>query len=247
MSQLAFRFWNENSRLPGARGSPFAAGTRSSDLWRTLVPTGPWAGVNQQRAATTNTKIFKTQRTEEEGGKSLNTENICASAPRGLIFPIPHILQILRYNSCVGGEEKKNNETWYFIKQIIYIDMKNWILFFFFLKKINITFVCFWKLFVFASLARRVSLPRSSPGWTVGPHPRSGSSAGQLLCVRVEGWDCKRVRRSKIAGRPFWKLFHSTYKLQGWQEVLIMCLVSFLFLFKNNFCLCKCLICLFFY
>ena len=101
--------------------------------------------------------------------------------------------------------------------------------FFFFWKKINITFVCFWKLFVFASLARRVSLPRSSPGLTVGPHPSSGSSAGRLLGVCVEGWDCKRVRRSKIAGRPFWKLFHSTYKLQGWQEVLNMCQVSFFF------------------
>lgn len=139
MSQFAFWFWSDEKLLspPGCHWFQFCCMelefTQSyPDLWRTLVPTGPRTCVGQQRAATTNKKKekknFKTQWKEEEGGKSLNTETICASAPCRLIFPIPHIPQILQYNSYVWEEEKKNNKTQYFIKQIIYIDMKNWIL-----------------------------------------------------------------------------------------------------------------------
>ena len=46
----------------------------------------------------------------------------------------------------------------------------------FFWKKINITFVCFWKLWASASLARQTSLPRPSPGWMTGLPPSPGSS-----------------------------------------------------------------------
>ena len=126
--------------------------TRTSDLWRTLVPTGPRAGVSQWKAATTNTKSSKTRWKEGEGGKSFR-----------LIFPIPHILQILQYNSYVGGEEKKNNKTWYFIKQIIYIDMKNWILFSF--EKKNKYNFCLFLEAVSVCCFGQTDLSASSLSW----------------------------------------------------------------------------------
>lgn len=56
--------------------------------------------------------------------------------------------------------------------------MKNWIPIF---KKTNTTFVCFWKLPVSASLARRVSFPHYCPGLSVSLHPLSGSLGGTLM------------------------------------------------------------------
>lgn len=191
MNWLAFWFWNdEKLLLLGVTGAQFCHTEQGLVHGYTDLLQGPGlvSASKGQPPGIKKKKIFKTQWKEEEG-KSLNRETICASSLCRFIFPIPHILQMLQYNSYIWGEEKKNNKTQYFIKQIIYIDMKNWILFFFFekKKKTKITFVCVWKLLVSAALARWVSFPHYSPGLRVGVHPTSGSLVGTLLCGFCHG------------------------------------------------------------
>lgn len=200
------------------------------DLSRTLVPTGPTACAGQKRVATTNKKIFKTHWKEAEGGKSLNIETIWASAPCRFIFPIPHIPRMLQYDSYVCEEEKENNKIQYFIKQIIYIDMKHWILI---LKKTNIAFVCFQKLPVSASLARWVSFLHYSPGLSESVCQPSGSWVGfvTLRMSQAKTAKGKLVKKIKITGRLFffYKSFYRACTLQCWQAVNL-CWVAFFFL-----------------
>lgn len=120
----------------------------------------------------------------------------------GLFF---QYLTYLKYLSTTPTFEKKKRKITKLNILLSRLSILTWKIGYLFKKKNKYNFVYFWKFPMSASLARRVSFPRYSPGLSEDVCPCSCSLVGSApLCMSwAKTTKGKRVKRSRTAGRFF--------------------------------------------